>query len=789
MDSQNWYDVLLTPWLVAPHPNEPTKSVSPKQAVAMLIEGRFLEYNRYAEADESLPELERLIDDPRDPTALTLNSLVRLVTGEGDAASGFFEVIKTRAALPLKVAAAILGSVAASDQGDHAWALETLGRLLEFAERRDPLATVLLLMQKSLREAEVGAWHSAIQAAESALELESLLPDEPTASILQIARLNLWMFKSNITFSPGKFPGIERRTLPSALARPAQKEAGALHSYIKRRFSEIVEDPYGQSTTWYASDEVEVALWTSLMLSEVKGDFASTRSTRFTLARYRVLETVEGGQQVEVKEPLQMLLRSGNEKAIRAASSTFMRKGPLAPLQEVTRSAVSEEWTAANSKAFIALLRETGDLLGPGDRSQTISRLLSLAASATSASPESRLMRLMGHEPYEAISQLVRLADRRTQELVAAELLVIDVQGDPIVSKSVSWVLHNLDWKGISDDLRRHWLDAAIGRLAGQTLDDQPLTVLQRLAATNDSGAAQALLDLFETRPTLEVAAAIVDAGIDVPQGTVRAIRDLTLAKLAAIASSAERGAFSFGGVSAPLLLAVLLLRWGHKAAWQRLTSFLLNSNVAYDDKEAALDVLARATRLPQEVKKRVKRSGKTLLRSENHSFFGRPRPNAAVLRLLLSIQGIESIDALASLSDLLASSDPVRRIEGGKTLWFARQALSPDLITTMVINLSRDPDTLVRANVAPIVAQLSTTADQALRPLLEERLLTFLQDSGTSIPLAALHGIEASETEVGPTVMKAVRELRGHPSYRIRNSVSVILKEPVAEDLTPSSS
>jgi tetratricopeptide (TPR) repeat protein len=206
---------LVVPRLVAPHPNAGrVGGLTPEQAVAMLMQARLNDLDRFAQEHQDVPAL-RDADESSDWRWRLARALGdRLTTSRPDA---LIAVVDDAPSPWTQAAATVAAAAALIELAQPEEALELLNATLD-RDDAEPVDRAWLLMQRARASAEIGHLEEARADALCVVGIRNVAPHDATATALAGAAANL-LFNTS---------GWGSRDLEQAITGSIQPRAGGV---------------------------------------------------------------------------------------------------------------------------------------------------------------------------------------------------------------------------------------------------------------------------------------------------------------------------------------------------------------------------------------------------------------------------------------------------------------------------------------------------------------------------------------------------------------------------------
>jgi hypothetical protein len=788
---------LVVPRIIAPHPNAGLgATLTPEQAVAMLVNARADDLAQFAETHAEVPSLTEAAASPEWGWRFVGALAQRVTTGEIE---GLLRVVNDAPDPSARAASAV---TAASGLLENARADEAV-TLLEAALARGDACTVdhaWLTVQHARACVEIGRIEQARADALAVQAIRSRAPEDVTASAMAGAAIALLFNTSGWGPKDTPAPGDEG-TDEAAGSRPAQTRsrgvgtpvsigepdaftdqsiggviAGAdtvatwwrtqtaswgLNALANRAFNAWAQDA---TVTTGGPDVVSEQLGAAALTASLLGDRGGWCHQASLLGRDALMRLDRHADPETARSGLSTLRLAGDEAALKLAIGHLAADGPAAAVTLAAAEVRLNMSTRTTAPADLALLQHGGDLLDEETAQQTVSWLFATLQDPTSFVDRTRPLYAL---EFRLIETIVSVAAHPGAQLAVLEhLLTMPAQTDPMLALSWARVLRALPQEAWTAETARRAAQAAEAHHAALRM------ALLRVAARHDQ-AASALLRSEARSGSLDALSAIGDVR-DLSSEDVRSQIDALADQVEGQVQDAKAGSFGIGGRDVGSDLAVLNAWHPDAAKWTPLFDLLADDAVAIDHKRGSLETLASlAEQLPSDIQTRLtpiataiaerSPSGHTSLFDDGRDLVG----EGANLGVAL---GTVSADWIAGMLLGLLSGGAHHRY------WAALivRRLKRPQDTGILVALAQDPDPDVRAAAAAGLASLVTTEQS--NTLAVSALKQCLRDPGRKVP-ATIAVVLAESNGDDAVAQEALNQLRTHSSAYVRATATRALQ------------
>lgn len=769
-----WLDVVLAPSTVAPRPHQQPTQGGTRTATAMLLQARLFEFQEHFRHVLEVPA------DDQDHIFLT--ATYRYLTGKFDEAlASFLELVRSGHASDLRAAAAVVATVLLSDRSRHDQVLtvldeatHSLGEIVTDDGGVHRQAGALLEVHRGWRHAERGAWKLAVEHSERALMVVEELPGEIATLIGAVARVNSLNFRGRSDGSYGDPP--PRVDLP-ALTDRARAVAEAHLALADEDIRAVFTSPLSRGFHLEAEDRVERNLWSATFHAETLGDFGAIRRSRRILGRTRLLRAARDSGTADA-DSVRLLSEGGDVPELKRMTRWFLERGPLQGLAEEVNRTADAGWLALYEHGTLALLSICGDLLAETVVPDVVAKLLDLVARP---GPLTQRPYIVQDAALEALARVLPAAGNEAHAQVGAHLPSLATQLPEIHhAQSLKRVVRRLRFEALSGQNLRTWQRFVEETTETGEHDDLAGQILLRAAPADPEWARATAERAYRLQSSLLWGAVLVDLDTDLPEVLLSSISDKAGASVQAERVEAARGRYSFGGIEAPVLLAVTLSRNPDLAGWEDLLAYVADPAVSIDTKSSVADILTDATdELSNDLCNAIaEAAGPGLLGHQPHGLEeGTSRAPGPWLRLACKLDELDAATALQMLLELGGSPRPEDRVQAGWSLPYVAMIL-PAEVAQAALWLSADESHVVRSAAGDGAVALLATPDPGRRSLvqraLEERVGLLLREPGLLIPTAILRALaNHPHPHLWDDVIRQIA--RGHRSALARSSAATL--------------
>jgi|GEM_PF-6595522 len=793
MTDFGWVAAAVAPWTVSPHPNFGVGSLHPYSVAALVTEFRHYEIEKH---------ISRLEDPHPSWSSEVINQITLSTRAETqrDAACSLRELARREDLSPgARTAACLYASVAFVEQDDIESSIRLLTDVLESFQDVSELTAGasfrltlgVLYLQRALRFYEIGMDTKAVEDLKT---IRNILPTQRSHfEEFEVSRGIAWsaqrvqldvlrVVKSNSTRLKSRLENIEGDTWVQVVrARPGWIDIrtdwmGATRDreYIKDSLQALTQTSTGRETFSTSKASIEAGL-AALLVAELSGDIGRIYSNRTELGRIRLLDQ-ESPESIRFSrlEALRLLRHARDKDGLVAALVLGRTEWDATVLADAARVLMDRPSLLMRlTEEDIRVLASSVDLLASEDIPKAIEAVLNYLELPTNSSRKS----FAGEDlAFRVLREsMSRVADH---ELVAARVAnILPVSSRVIYSQaqSIESLVTRFDVDSLSEPTKKRWMTWAHDRQADPDLSSLVRAIFRRMSPQTVNGLATTQRDIDLSLELLLSNPSPADVATDLMQRIV----DYCRKSLSEIRLEARKSARSVGGIDSGDL-AVSIALYGHDdSLWQEIVEFLTDTVVLADSKADAVERLAdNIDKVPSKVRESLMRNWSAIESSPRSvGFFANKQlrhfPEAIRLGATLGVSS--STVLLQSITDLASDDLSQSRIEAARSIRAIDTAVegTSEWALSLLLQLTRDGDPVVRAEAAKSLAVLSATSS-SLDLLVDRRLEDLLKETTIRTPLALMHGFQMCKEELaGKTriVDLILAVSKTHPSATVRGA------------------
>ena len=799
-----WLASTVAPWALAPHPNFSESSITAAQRLALVVDLRLDELERYKDVEQGS-------DDWEEELVQAASASVQESTRESATAS--LTQLGTRPDLSIgaRAAATLLASVALAELDREIEALHAVDATLslfdasgtDYAETSGSLTVirVTLMQQRAIRLLELGDKQRALEQVdlicEHVLNLDALEGFPTTRGIGwgsdTVQRDIFEAIQAHAKSVRVRLEGLGGETWRELVTsrprwldvRAERREMSSYKWFIRDSFEEQFQS-IGRPQRFFTSDPISAPVEASLFAAELIGDDGAIVNRRELLGRLRILQSYSGDSEQLAIDGLRLLRQSGRHKTLRAALRWTRARGPNRALITSARDILRKRSNAQSAvdRCDLSVLNAAAEFMSDDECRQSVDIALRFRDQRFDAGiSTSRLPQWSRDE--ETFRSLAQLLPGVTSHDDVARLVgdVINASGftaEPL-ARSLANLAKTIAWDRVDDDTRVMWISWAT----------------ERSGNTNENVAASAIFDSIlgslHTRSTIgrpqgtgfvaRLVREAEDGATATEEEVARAVRICT-DSLKSARSEVRSGSVSIGEYVESDLAVTLLLRYPDNRLWNELVDYLIDSQIPSSMKSPALDRLARARPALPPPQLEVLRSSWEQLSAFSPFDFFETRPsinfNAVALRFAIAYNLLDNQKALQLVLSLSGSASSDEKVEAARSL----SAASPgtDLARSgivLALQMSHDSNPVVCGESGKALVMLSTEGAQL--EIIVARLKELLVADGLTVPVLLLQGLLSASPLSSRVLVERLSETLEwmsdhHPARHVRQRADRVL-------------
>ncbi|ACS29615.1 Uncharacterised protein [Micrococcus luteus NCTC 2665] len=748
---------LITPRLIAPHPNLVPDSISGLEALAMQVLfrddlERILEpMSLPALAGENDAERKGLsLDDAReaDDWCWRATAALHLWHYQGEPAD-LLQLVDLASTPSERSAASVLRCVYHFDENDPDTALQ----VLQDALAHDDYSSVdhaWLEAQRARALLEVGRHEEAFDLAMKTQRIHREAPSDVTAAAIAGA-CALTSFRAS-GWMQGDIANIIQRSDNPASWWRTQVMSYGLSAHLSEEFRRWSEDA---SIRIGGSDTAHKRLLSAALLASCAGDHDGWRGAIGALAEHFLVTTGPTDDPDRVAGRLTLLRLSGDSKSTGRATRHIVRTGPTMAARIAASSVDLSRSTRTTALADIELLTAAGDVLEPARADETCAWALAMLQEPQAYLERARPTFIVLYKIIDLLKAMVWTLSEDALHNVIDYFLDQPPVTDDGTAQTLARLIHTIPASAWRESDRQRaanrsdgdaaYLREAFLRVAAPAVAESREQVLQRARAGE--------LIVFEA----------IDDVRTLPSDAVNALTDRLCSVIDNLIEDAAKGAYSVGGLDPGHAMTLLGVWHPSSGRWDRIEALLTAPGVRPQQQSGALQVLAiHGATLADPIKTQLVEAVSALRNREPvRTFFDDDE----------DIRGLAA-EALAALADEAAREPLIRDLLGGDTV---RRAASARIIerfgdkaeSELLLALAGDATEAVRDAALRGLSRLvvAERASEGVATILSK----VLKSGGRRSAAAVVSGLH-TPSEV-PAVSQLLTIAAQHPSAQIREA------------------
>lgn len=736
---------LVTPRLVAPHPNKGTdSSLSPEEAIALLIQFRLRDLLGWG------PESPRFkIEEARESAVWAWRLVAALYNWLTEGELGGFDqaLVETAPDESSRVAATVCHAFALVERGDVSDARTLLEERLA-ADEANPVDHGWMQAHLARCHFELGDTASARDLGLETQVLRQVAPADPTA--LAVVAASGYMIFTLSDWGGRSIAEMVQSNDTAATWWRSQTLASGLSKHFDETYRAWSGD---KSTTFNAEDVAWGKLRSAMLLAGFSADSSAWRHAASLLARRELMSPAADNSH---EWAIDLLRFAGAEKELKQASRRLLATGPVPALVNVGEAIDLDRSTRTSLHADLAFIESAADVLNAADCDRFARWALRVLERPQDLIERLKPQFLVESAVLEMLRELVHCVTPDVCEAIMDHIVAL-----PTVDDDHQHVAH--EYSRVVGRLEDFWLprhiDAFSARADGDNFELRD--AIDRLLATNDEDFRSTLLERVSKGDMRALGSYgnVTDLPEEVAAAAIAALSEAVLHQV----EEAKKGAYGLGGPE-PLGALVLLNAWHPEVADWRACETALNCPVSHPmHLQEGLRLLGRLVdRVPQDLRAAVKQPLNDVagrVPADSFNFFGQVdvRGTAAVALALMFPETVTD----TSLRHLMEGT-AARRAAAVQIL-IARQ--DPSQLNLLSI-LTGDLELDVRAVAAEGLA--TWCVQEIAMPDCAEVLQDLLAEPGVGLGVQISRALLSDEAKPAAVETLAAM-LQSHPSAIVR--------------------
>ena len=729
---------LLTPRLVAPHPNAGhASSISAAEAVALVVQARIRDLRAFADNHPEVPTLAEAINSESWEWRFVGVLADRLLTGKSNQLA---PMIHDAPNAGCRTAATIAASAELMEQNSAEAAIELLQAGLS-PDDADPVDEAWLRLQMARASAEIGLLLEARNVAAEVQAIRVTHPNDLTASAIAGTAARLIFATS--AWGHGDVSAVILGADTITTWWRAQTLASGLADFADREFKAWARD---QSRAFGGADTAHNQLFAAGLAANHLGSQDDWRRVSSLLGADTLIRLDRNAPADEARAGLNLLRQAGDDGALKLAIDRLRSNGPAAAIRLEAAEIRLDMSTRTTGPTNLTLLQRGGDIVDEATADRSVAWLLEWVANPESFMSRTTPSYLVPHRLVETLGPLIRASSIGSRRAVIRAIR--DLQGD-------------------SDQLLAAAWGQVVRAIPGADWDEEGALDLARDIDSHDHALRYPFMGVaarFSTSIRADLAEEMRGGSLDAlaALGSVAAISDEDIEPLIghlvqsvhATIASAHTGSFGFPQYD-PSAALTLVNAWHPAAAqWAPVLDLLRDQQIRAEQKAETLAVLVSLeSKLPPEVRPELRNAAVALTSSaisDDLPLLGRRdgRSAATALAELLDDDSdplsaerfvnllaggpddrqwaariasrFRTADHVGFLATLAQDSEPkVRAIAAGSLATIVGEGAEDAVALSALRRASGDPGVMVPGNIAAVLSAISSELPTAAREIL----------------------------------------------------------------------
>lgn len=748
---------LIVPRLIAPHPNAGDGAgLTPEQGLALLVQARIRDYDRFATAHETVPSL--------DQAARSKNWRWRFVGAFGrwlldEEPGDLLGLIDSSPDPATRAAAMVAGACALLDQGQIGVAMSLLEKALS-APGNSSIDDAWLRVQHARCCAEVGRLDEARDAALEAQSVRFHATRDATVAALLGAAATLVFNTSG--WGAKNLDEVITAGDTAALWWRTQVTRRGLDALAERGFKAWSRE---SAVTVGAADTVANELESSALLANHGADHGGWRHLCALRGQSELMGLDRTADAEQAYLALRQLVQAGDAASLKLAVRHLIADGPASAVTLLAAHLRLGEATRTTAYAELAVIEQGGSMFDTKAADRVVRWILATLRAPTAYTERISASFAVRWQLLESLDGVVAAAGLRVQRQVIRHVIDMPPESDQVLATEWQRVLRSLPDRAWTKDLAL--------RAKPKPREHHPAlrVALLGVAAHYDAGARRSLYERAR-RGSLD-ALSNFGSVTDLPPRVARELIEKMVGQVEKQIADAHKGRTGFGGYDVAEVL-ILLSSWHPmQARWKPILDQLADPVVAIDSKQRALVILANlADHLPEKVKEDLRPIAAALSREEVGGRVNPFEPDRDVVgratNLAIVIGAIDLSEDETPLVVLLRGDAERRRWAA-----FLAARLRRPADVGLLVTLTSDPHPMVRASAAGGLTGM--LVDGLGGDLVAATLRGCIDDGGVWVPdaIAGVLGQRKKPGAAAEVAEELLKNLRFHPSAVVRSSAS----------------
>lgn len=739
---------LLTPRLIAPHPNQTVTELRPDQAIALLIKMRLRDLQpRLFGKKNAAPDLEECRSSKE--WLWRLYAALYDVLIDGEDCDVLESLVDAAPVAHARAAAAVISCALRIENFDPHGGLEIVEKALARDECQ-PVDHAWLTLHRARCLSELG---DLDQSRQLALEVQSLSiasPEDPTAMAITGAGADL-IFSAQIWGSDLGQTIRSQDTVASWWR--SQEVAWGLQDHFDDHFTAWATG----ATPSNPFNETWMKLRTASLLAGMAADHSSWRHTSGLRAQHVLTFSTES--QDSIVDALTTLRQVGDSTSVEKATQRFLRSGPATAVRDAAIRVRLDNATRTSIRTDLQLIEEAADVLDAESADRNAEWILSNLRNPIQFIERFKPMFKPTIFLLRALRKLVPVVSPTTLRAIITAIRTLPPQNDQTYAHDWAALVTTIPLDAWTDDdraaltARRSTDNDEFGEKLDTVIADSDPVHRDTLRAHIREGDSAALTSFGDVR--------------DLDAETVQELVEKLSARIAEQIGELQRGQSTDGGGTASPDLILINVQHPEFAKWEPIIRLLSFRSPYTDHLRRPLQMLQQSSKhLPTEVIDTLIEPLHTLMLTgqRNLPFFGLEDVRGVAANALAAIRPNAISDN--DLWDLMDAEPKELRAAAVQVI----AARDNDSAFETLRSMARDTDPWVRAVIANQIAEKASQGDDEY-----DRYFTLLRrllsDEGTLVAQMVAVSLRGLSRTKNSDVIAG--ELRGHISAQVRQWVA----------------
>lgn len=577
---------IITPRLIAPHPNLAPEKITGVEALAMqvLFRGeieKILYFAERAGIEQAIGGKKRglTLEEARSSTEWTwrATAALHLWYYEGDS-SDLISLIDLTSNPIERAATTVLLSIHYFEQNDPDQALEVILNSLSYDDY-SPADNAWLNAQKARALLETGR---QTESFDLAMETQRIYRQDPSdVTVAAIAGACAMTSFRATGWMKGNLENLVTRSDTTASWWRSQVMTSGLISHLAETFRNWSADP---STRIGADDSAQKRLLSAALLASSSGDHDSWREISAVLAKHQLSSTHPTDTPERIAAYLSDLRIAGDSKATSVATRRIVNSGPVSAAKIAAKTIDLSKSTRTTALADLEMLTAAGDVLTEDNADRVCAWLLSTLQNPAPYYERARPTFQLNYKLYNLARSIFSALGEESQRCLIDYLLGLDPITDDGEAQTLARLIRSIPNSAWTKRDRKR---------AGERSDSDAAYLREAYLAVAAPVVSQSwdkILELAESGNLIAFEA--IEDVRELPKNAVTALTDSLCNAIDSMIEISASGVHMSGGIDEGKALTVINVHHPELARWDHVYRFLRNPHALSRELRGALEMI-----------------------------------------------------------------------------------------------------------------------------------------------------------------------------------------------------